>query len=146
MDRIVKAFSLPADKGTRVSGYWHELESGRRRPADVAPELWDKVVELLGPAAEAARDWSPRPLLAADVKYGRVGDATVLTEPPRAGAGCRERFPDGRGRPAVRLRSLTLLGMAESAVRKYEDSRALRQRYLATFGSAEFPVPVESIA
>jgi Zn-dependent peptidase ImmA (M78 family) len=38
--------------------------------------------------------------------------------------------------------------MVESAVRKYEDRRAhaLRARYLATFGGAEIPVPVESIA
>jgi Zn-dependent peptidase ImmA (M78 family) len=38
--------------------------------------------------------------------------------------------------------------MVESAVRKYEDPRAhaLRARYLATFGGAEIPVPVESIA
>jgi hypothetical protein len=38
--------------------------------------------------------------------------------------------------------------MAESAVRKYEEPRAhaLRERYLATFGGAEIPVPVESIA
>jgi hypothetical protein len=81
VDRIVKAFSLPADKDRKVSAYWHELESGRRRPADVAPELWDKVVELLGPAAEAARGWSPPPLLAADVRYSRVRDETFLAEP-----------------------------------------------------------------
>jgi Zn-dependent peptidase ImmA (M78 family) len=38
--------------------------------------------------------------------------------------------------------------VAESAVRKYEEPRAhaLRERYLATFGGAEIPVPVESIA
>lgn len=30
---------------------WHELESDRRRAADVAPEPWG-TVELLGPAAE----------------------------------------------------------------------------------------------
>jgi hypothetical protein len=82
VDRIVKAFSLPADKDRKVSAYWHELESGRRRPADVAPELWDKVVELLGPAAEAARGWSPPPLLATDVKYSRVRDETFLSEEP----------------------------------------------------------------
>jgi hypothetical protein len=51
---VMKSFSLPADTAGKVSAYWHELESGRRRPQDVAPELWGKVVELLGPAAEAA--------------------------------------------------------------------------------------------
>lgn len=78
---LVKAFSLPADTDRKVSAYWHELESGRRRPADVAPELWDKVVELLGPAAEAARGWSSPPLLAAEVRYSRVRDETFLTGP-----------------------------------------------------------------
>ena len=38
--------------------------------------------------------------------------------------------------------------MAEATARKYEEPRAhaLRERYLATFGGAEIPVPVESIA
>lgn len=37
--------------------------------------------------------------------------------------------------------------MAEVAARKYEEPRAhaLRERYLATFGGAEIPVPVESM-
>lgn len=72
VDWLVQSFGLPADKTGKVSAHWHELESGRRRPQDVAPELWGKVVELLGPAAEAARGWSPPPLLAADVRYHRV--------------------------------------------------------------------------
>jgi hypothetical protein len=82
VDWVMQSFSLPADKAEKVSLYWHELERGRRRPQDIAPELWGKVVELLGPAAEAARGWSPPPMLAADVKYSRVRDETFLTEPP----------------------------------------------------------------
>lgn len=83
VDRIVEAFALPADTREKVSRYWHELESGQRRPADVAPELWSRVVELLGPAAEAARAWSP-PQLGAEVAYLRVRDETFALEPPPA--------------------------------------------------------------
>lgn len=91
VDGFLKAFALPADEARKVSAYWHELESGRRRPADVAPELWDTVVELLGPAAEAARGWSPPPLLAADVRYSRVRDEPFLTKPAAAAPPAEER-------------------------------------------------------
>lgn len=80
VDWLLKSFSLTADKTEKVSLYWHELERGRRRPQDVAPELWGKVVELLGPAAEAARGWSPPPLLTADVKYHRVRSESFAPE------------------------------------------------------------------
>jgi hypothetical protein len=54
---ILKSFGLPADKESKVSRYWHDLEVGRRSPGDVAPELWRRVVELLGREAEAARSF-----------------------------------------------------------------------------------------
>jgi hypothetical protein len=55
---ILKSFGLPAEKEGKVSRYWHELEVGRRSPGDVAPELWRRVVELLGREAEAARSYA----------------------------------------------------------------------------------------
>jgi hypothetical protein len=80
VDWLVESFGLPADKTSKVSAYWHELEGGRRRPQDVAPELWGKVVELLGPTAEAARGWSPSPVLAADVRYHRLRTESFASE------------------------------------------------------------------
>jgi hypothetical protein len=84
VERVMKSFSLPADTAGKVSAYWHELEIGRRRPSDVAPELWRTVVDLLGPTAEAARGWSPPPLLAADVRYHRVRSESLSLESPAA--------------------------------------------------------------
>ena len=51
---ILTSFSLPADKAEKVSAYWHELEIGLLSPSDVAPDLWRRVVELIGRKAEAA--------------------------------------------------------------------------------------------
>jgi hypothetical protein len=87
---VMESFSLPADTTSKVSAYWHELESGRRRPSDVAPELWRTVVELLGPTAEAARGWSPPPLLASDVRYHRVRSKSFSLEQPAAAPSVEE--------------------------------------------------------
>jgi hypothetical protein len=61
VERLMKAFRIPADKEEKVSLYWHELESGGRQPSDVTPELWREIVEILGSAAEAARGWMAAP-------------------------------------------------------------------------------------
>jgi hypothetical protein len=83
---LLQSFALPIDRAEKVSLYWHELERGRRRPQDVAPELWGKVVELIGPAAEAARGWSPPPALASQVRYHRVRSESFDVEQPSAAA------------------------------------------------------------
>ena len=60
VERLLKAFRLPADQEKKVSRYWHALESGCREPSDVTLELWHEIVEILGSGAEAARGWSVR--------------------------------------------------------------------------------------
>lgn len=72
---VLKTFGLSAEKEEKVSAYWHELESGQRSPAAVAPELWRRLVEHLGPGAEAARGW--RPAAAYDVAYMREPNVDV---------------------------------------------------------------------
>jgi hypothetical protein len=73
---VMKVFALPADKEDKVAAYWHELETGRRSPTSVAPELWRRVVEHLGAAAEAARGWRPVPAM--DLTFHRVADEPKL--------------------------------------------------------------------
>jgi hypothetical protein len=54
---LLKRFEIPPEKEGKVGRYWHELERGARTPADVTPELWTRVVEILGASAETARRW-----------------------------------------------------------------------------------------
>lgn len=80
--RVMEAFALPADTEPKVSAYWHQLESGTRRPGQVAPELWREVVRTLGSLAEAARGWQPRGL--GDLAFRRVADVSRAMDEPSA--------------------------------------------------------------
>jgi hypothetical protein len=82
------------EKEEKARRYWHELEVGRRTPADVAPELWRCVVELLGPAAEAARGWRPAVGAEPAATFLRVQDQRAgapPAAPPAAAAPDEER-------------------------------------------------------
>ena len=83
---VMESFSLSAEKEQKVSAYWHELESGQRSPAAVAPELWRRLVEYLGPGTEAARGWQPA--AAPDVAFLRLPspDAKLKKARPAAAA------------------------------------------------------------
>ena len=137
-----------------MRSYYQRLEGGLLDPKGVSDGVWSVLERVLGPAVrkQAFEGFSrERSAFKESIAFQRLADA----DPSMPAAAATDAPPREslRRRPPPRRRALhPALGSSSMSVTagraRYEDPRAhaLRARYLATFGGAAVPVPVEAIA